>query len=48
MLADFEGDNFGKWAVTGECFGSRPANGALGDQDEVKGLEGRFFEYIPG
>ncbi len=43
MLADFEGDDFGSWEVTGECFGSRPAHGPLGDQDEVKGFEGKGF-----
>ena len=43
MLADFEGDDFGSWEVTGECFGSRPAHGPLGDQGEVKGVEGKGF-----
>jgi hypothetical protein len=38
MLADFEGDDFGDWVVTGECFGSRPAHGPLGDQGKVKGF----------
>jgi len=42
-LADFEGDDFGDWKVTGECFGSRPAHGPLGDQGEVKGFEGKGF-----
>jgi len=43
MLADFEGTDFGDWEVTGECFGTGPANGALGDQGEVKGFEGKGF-----
>lgn len=43
MLADFEGEDFGNWEVTGECFGTGPANGALGDQAEVKGFEGKGF-----
>ncbi|MHC4423410.1 MAG: GH32 C-terminal domain-containing protein [Planctomycetota bacterium] len=42
-LADFEGDDFGDWKVTGECFGSGPAHGPLGDQAEVKGFEGKRF-----
>jgi len=43
MLADFEGNDFGGWQVTGECFGSGPAHGPVGDQGEVKGFEGKGF-----
>jgi len=43
MLANFEGEDFGNWEVTGECFGTGPANGALGDQAEVKGFAGKGF-----
>lgn len=43
MLADFEGQDFGDWEVTGECFGNGPAHGPLGDQAEVRGFEGKRF-----
>lgn len=40
-MADFEGDNYGKWEVTGEAFGSAPAPGTLPGQQQVSGFEGR-------
>jgi fructan beta-fructosidase len=43
MIADFEGDDFGNWEVSGECFGKGPARGPLGDQGEVTGFEGKGF-----
>ena len=29
VVADFEGDSYGAWEVTGEAFGSAPAQGTL-------------------
>ncbi|TWW08415.1 hypothetical protein E3A20_24580, partial [Planctomyces bekefii] len=29
LVADFEGETYGEWQVTGEAFGSGPARGAL-------------------
>ena len=43
ILADFEGDDFGDWTYTGDCFGSGPAHGPLGDQKSVAGFEGKGF-----
>jgi len=43
ILADFEGDDFGDWTYTGDCFGSGPAHGPLGDQKNVAGFEGKGF-----
>ncbi|MHC4575020.1 MAG: glycoside hydrolase family 32 protein, partial [Planctomycetota bacterium] len=43
MIEDFEGRDYGRWQVTGEAFGAGPAHGALGDQDEVRGFEGKGF-----
>jgi uncharacterized protein (DUF608 family) len=41
VLADFEGDGYGDWLVSGEAFGQRPAAGTLRDQQAVSGFEGR-------
>ncbi len=40
-VADFEGADYGNWAVTGEAFGSGPAKGALPGQMPVDGFEGK-------
>ena len=40
ILADFEGGNYGEWMATGDAFGSAPANGKIGGQQEVKGYRG--------
>jgi levanase len=41
VFADFEGTTYGSgWTVTGDAFGSGPAQGKLGDQQEVAGFEG--------
>lgn len=41
VFADFEGENYGEWTVTGEAFGKGPARGALPGQMEVSGFQGR-------
>src|SRR4051812_2186555 len=41
VLADFEGPDYGSWRTTGEAFGTGPANGRLGDQQEVSGYLGK-------
>lgn len=43
ILADFEGQDFGAWTYTGNCFGTGPVHGPLGDQQPVKGFEGKGF-----
>jgi len=40
VIADFEGETYGDWKVTGEAFGPGPAKGTLGGQMEVSGFEG--------
>ncbi|NQT17668.1 MAG: GH32 C-terminal domain-containing protein, partial [Planctomycetes bacterium] len=41
LIADFEGDTYGDWKVTGEAFGPGPARGTLHGQMAVSGFEGR-------
>ncbi|MBI1324605.1 2,6-beta-D-fructofuranosidase [bacterium] len=41
LIADFEGENYGSWKVTGEAFGTAPARGTLPGQMAVSGFEGR-------
>ena len=41
LIADFEGDSYGRWKVTGEAFGPGPAKGTLPGQMEVSGFEGK-------
>ncbi len=41
LIADFEGDDYGKWKTTGEAFGSRPARGTLPNQMPVTGYRGK-------
>jgi hypothetical protein len=43
IIADFEGDDYGDWVVTGQAFGQGPAHGPLGDQAQVKGFQGKGF-----
>ncbi|MFC8662110.1 GH32 C-terminal domain-containing protein [Streptomyces sp. NPDC057199] len=40
VLADFEGGTYGGWTATGDAFGSAPATGTLGNQQEVSGFLG--------
>ncbi|HUT94026.1 MAG TPA: GH116 family glycosyl hydrolase [Thermoguttaceae bacterium] len=41
VLAEFEGDDYGDWAVEGEAFGKGPAHGTLPSQQEVSGFQGK-------
>ena len=41
VVADFEGDAYSDWTVTGDAFGSAPARGSLPGQQTVSGFEGR-------
>jgi fructan beta-fructosidase len=40
VVADFEGEDYGTWTVTGQAFGRGPARGALRGQMEVSGFQG--------
>lgn len=40
-MADFEGETYGEWQVTGEAFGRGPARGALPGQMHVDGFNGK-------
>lgn len=41
LIADFEGQDYGDWKVTGEAFGPGPARGTLPNQMPVSGFEGQ-------
>jgi fructan beta-fructosidase len=41
LIADFEGENYGDWKVTGEAFGKGPARGTLPGQMVVDGFKGK-------
>lgn len=41
LIADFEGETYGEWKVTGEAFGPGPARGTLPNQMHVDGFEGK-------
>src|SRR5580693_8885357 len=41
VLADFEGEGYGDWKVTGEAFGPGPAHRALPGQMTVTGFQGK-------
>lgn len=40
LIADFEGSDYGDWTVSGQAFGTGPAQGTLANQREVLGYEG--------
>ena len=40
LISDFEGGNYGKWTVTGQAFGPKPAPGTLPNQMNVSGFRG--------
>ncbi|MEM6504101.1 MAG: sulfatase-like hydrolase/transferase [Planctomycetota bacterium] len=40
LIADFEGDDYGKWRTTGGAFGKAPAKGTLPGQMVVSGFKG--------
>jgi uncharacterized protein (DUF608 family) len=41
VIADFEGDDYGKWTAEGNAFGAKPAAGTLAGQQNVSGFQGR-------
>lgn len=41
VIADFEGDTYGKWKAEGEAFGPGPATGTLPRQMPVSGFKGK-------
>ena len=41
VLADFEGETYGDWKVTGKAFGAGPAHGVLPGQMTVTGFQGK-------
>jgi len=41
LIADFEGESYAPWTVTGEAFGSGPAHGPLAGQMNVEGFKGK-------
>lgn len=41
VIADFEGDDYGKWRITGNAFGKAPAKGTLPSQMPVSGYLGK-------
>lgn len=40
LFEEFEGDDYGKWKVEGEAFGTGPARGVLPNQNPVEGYSG--------
>lgn len=40
LVADFEGDSYGQWTVSGDAFGESPAQGTLPKQMAVSGYRG--------
>ncbi len=50
VLADFEGDTYGAWKATGDCFGAGPAKGTLPNQMDVSGFLGKGLvnTYLKG
>ncbi|MHC4692632.1 MAG: hypothetical protein ACYS67_07810, partial [Planctomycetota bacterium] len=41
LIADFEGDSYDDWKVTGQAFGPGPAKGTLPGQMKVSGFKGK-------
>lgn len=41
LVADFEGDSYGEWQITGDAFADRPAQGTLAGQMHVGGFKGK-------
>jgi len=41
LIADFEGDTYGDWQITGQAFGPGPARGTLPNQMQVAGFKGK-------
>jgi uncharacterized protein (DUF608 family) len=43
VIDDFEDGTYGKWTLTGDCFGPAPAGGTLPTQQNVSGFQGKFL-----
>ncbi|MCS7224790.1 MAG: GH116 family glycosyl-hydrolase, partial [Armatimonadetes bacterium] len=43
VLYDFEDGSYKGWTIEGNCFGERPATGAISWQQPVSGFQGRYF-----
>ena len=41
LIADFEGEDYGRWTTTGDAFDAGPLPGAVGLQKEVTGFMGK-------
>lgn len=41
VLANFDGENYGKWTTAGQAFGDRPSTGAFGPEQHLKDFQGR-------
>ena len=41
LIADFEGSNYGSWIITGDAFGTGPAQGTMYNQQTVTGYMGK-------
>lgn len=50
VFADFEGDSYAPWEVSGEAFGTGPARGTLPNQQRVEGFLGKGLvnSYLHG
>ncbi|MBU0637829.1 MAG: hypothetical protein KKB50_03115 [Planctomycetes bacterium] len=43
VLHDFEAGSYAGWAASGEAFGQQPADGKVGNQNDVTGFEGEHL-----
>ncbi|MBE3096700.1 MAG: hypothetical protein IMZ44_06160 [Planctomycetes bacterium] len=43
VIDDFEDGTYGKWTLTGDCFGPKPAAGTLEGQQAVSGWQGKYL-----
>lgn len=43
VIDDFESGTFNKWTITGDAFGTAPAQGAYPNQQDVTGFEGKYL-----
>lgn len=43
VVADFENGSYSDWKLTGDAFGTQPAQGARSPQSEVSGYRGRYL-----
>ncbi len=43
VIDDFEAGNFDKWAIEGDAFGEKPAEGSYAGQQPVGGFQGKYL-----